>query len=293
MILNKFKTAFATLILGILCALNHCEAVQEQDIHFIDSQDVKRYHDNSKLQWDWAMDSLAKLPFSGDEHILDVGCGDGKITAVLAQAVPQGSVVGVDISPDMIDFASKTSSTYSNLKFLVGDARKLSFENQFDVAVSFTALHYVKEQLQALQYIQKSLKPGGIALVVIPHQSCSHVNNYAEPLIKMEKWNKYFAGYVNTRWYFTVGEYQDLLHEAGMVVLSVRNIPYEQRFENREAFEDWLLPVSSHARHLPTEMRREFIHDLVESMMQDIQIDSRGGIVRYSEKLEAIARKPL
>lgn len=65
MILHKFKTAFATIILGILCALNHCEAVQEQDIHFIDSQDVKRDHDNSKLQWDWAMDSLAKLPFQG------------------------------------------------------------------------------------------------------------------------------------------------------------------------------------------------------------------------------------
>lgn len=161
------------------------------------------------------------------------------------------------------------------------------------MAVSFTALHYVKEQHQALQYIQKSLKPGGIVLIVMPHQSWSHVYNYAEPLINTEKWKKYFVGYVNTRWYFTASEYHDLLQEAGLIPLDVRAIPYEQRFESRQAFENWLLPVSSHARHLPVELRPEFIHDLVEAMMQDSKIDSLGGIIRYSEKLEAIARKPL
>jgi ubiquinone/menaquinone biosynthesis C-methylase UbiE len=47
-------------------------------------------------------------PSARDEHILDVGCGDGKVTAELARAVPKGSVTGIDASPEMIRFARKT-----------------------------------------------------------------------------------------------------------------------------------------------------------------------------------------
>jgi trans-aconitate 2-methyltransferase len=43
----------------------------------------------------------------GDEHVLDVGCGDGKVTAEIARAVPRGSATGVDASPEMIAFAQK------------------------------------------------------------------------------------------------------------------------------------------------------------------------------------------
>ena len=63
----------------------------------------------------------------GDEHILDVGCGDGKVTAEIARAVPRGSVLGVDASAEMIAFAQKTfpPSKISNLKFQICDARKI------------------------------------------------------------------------------------------------------------------------------------------------------------------------
>ena len=66
------------------------------------------YAANSIVQQTWARELIARLNLRGDEHILDVGCGDGKVTAELARAVPRGAVTGVDASAEMIGFARKT-----------------------------------------------------------------------------------------------------------------------------------------------------------------------------------------
>jgi trans-aconitate 2-methyltransferase len=101
------------------------------------------YAANSVVQQTWARELIAKLDLRGGEHILDVGCGDGKVTAEIARAVPRGSVTGVDASSQMIAFAKKTfpAKKFPNLKFQVMDARKIKFARQFDVIFSNAALH--------------------------------------------------------------------------------------------------------------------------------------------------------
>src|SRR5471032_3383453 len=96
------------------------------------------YAANSVVQQTWARELIAKLKLRGDEHILDVGCGDGKVTAELAHVVPHGSVTGVDASPQMIQFAKKyfPPSQISNLKFQIMDARKIKSSRQFNLVFS-------------------------------------------------------------------------------------------------------------------------------------------------------------
>ena len=86
------------------------------------------YAANSAAQQIWARELIAQLHLHGDEHILDVGCGDGKVTAELARALPKGSATGIDASPEMIRFARKTFSPgkHPNLEFQVMDAREIS-----------------------------------------------------------------------------------------------------------------------------------------------------------------------
>jgi len=85
------------------------------------------YAANSVVQQNWARELIAKLKLRGDEHVLDVGCGDGKVTAEIAHAVPRGSATGIDASAEMIDFAQKTfpAKKCPNLEFHVMDARKI------------------------------------------------------------------------------------------------------------------------------------------------------------------------
>src|ERR1039457_7098053 len=105
------------------------------------------YAANSAVQQTWARELIAQLHLRGDEHVLDVGCGDGKVTAEIAHAVLRGSVVGVDASPHMIEFAQNTfpAKKNPNLEFHVMDARKIRFAQPFDLVFSNAALHWVDD----------------------------------------------------------------------------------------------------------------------------------------------------
>ena len=86
------------------------------------------YARQSTLQEAMAEEAISRLTLHGDERILDVGCGDGKVTAQIAARVPRGSVLGVDPSANMIAFAARHHGTaaHPNLRFVVGDARASS-----------------------------------------------------------------------------------------------------------------------------------------------------------------------
>jgi trans-aconitate 2-methyltransferase len=101
------------------------------------------------------------------ERVLDISCGDGRITAEIARRLGSGSVLGIEPSTRMIDFAKAhfADHTYPNLAFAVGDATALPFRREFDLVVSFNALHWVRDQNAALRGIREALKPTGRAFL--------------------------------------------------------------------------------------------------------------------------------
>src|SRR5438046_1833075 len=101
--------------------------------------DAAEYSHRSSLQEAMGQEVLALLDLKVSKRILDVGCGDGKITAQIASRASKGSVVGVDRSRDMINFARSHfgPAKTRNLRFEVADARRLPFKNEFDFVVSF------------------------------------------------------------------------------------------------------------------------------------------------------------
>src|SRR5277367_387087 len=106
----------------------------------------------SELQHAMAEEVLALLDLRDNERVLDIGCGNGKNTSEIASRVPKGSVVGVDFSSNMVAFASSQyAASHPNLAFQVADARHLPFASEFDLVVSFNALHWIPEQELALR----------------------------------------------------------------------------------------------------------------------------------------------
>ena len=105
------------------------------------------YHTSSPAQYLWAQELIAKLGLSGNERVLDIGCGDGKVTAEISRHLPGGNVTGVDNSPEMIRFACDHFpwTEYRNLSFVSMDARGLSYLEEFDVVFSNAALHWITD----------------------------------------------------------------------------------------------------------------------------------------------------
>jgi trans-aconitate 2-methyltransferase len=96
------------------------------------------YARNSSAQLVWARELISRMSFVGSEPVLEVGCGDGKITAEFARGCPGGHVLGVDSSPEFIAYASlhHPKALFSSLQFEVTDARSLNINNRFDLVFS-------------------------------------------------------------------------------------------------------------------------------------------------------------
>jgi len=83
------------------------------------------------------MEMLLKKIFCRDDykHILDIGCGTGRLASILSSRFPSAKIVGIDIAPGMIEIASSRIKN-ENVSFYVEDGESLSFKNkQFDLVV--------------------------------------------------------------------------------------------------------------------------------------------------------------
>jgi ubiquinone/menaquinone biosynthesis C-methylase UbiE len=101
--------------------------------------------------------------------VVDVGCGPGYLVVLIAGEIPDAQVIGVDISEEMIESATRLISNLGLSKqvaFRLGDSQRLPFENgEVDFVVSTLSLHHWSEPVQALWEIQRALKPGGQFLI--------------------------------------------------------------------------------------------------------------------------------
>lgn len=111
--------------------------------------------------------TLRRLNLKPGERVIDVGCGPGFLCESMAAAVgPTGRVVGIDISEDFIDFATKHKHS-DHIEYRVSNATALPAESmQFDVAVSTQVIEYVADADAALGEIARVLRPGGRAIIV-------------------------------------------------------------------------------------------------------------------------------
>lgn len=256
-------------------------------------EDASTYHSNSVLQWNIASRLIDTIEWKGNERVLDVGCGDGKITALLAQKLPEGSVVGIDISQSMIDFASHKYAEieYPNLNFQKLDAAEITFENQFDVVTSFSALHWVMDQEKALKAIHQALNPGGAVYIQTYGAGVMNITVIADSLINTKKWSQYFPTYVKQRVFFTDTEYQDLLESAGFQQVSVTGSWHNTTFDDRQALIHFAKPLLNFIGHLSLELQQEFVEEVVDKVISIAGILDDGTIQYKTFSLHAFGVK--
>jgi len=102
-------------------------------------------------------------------HALDVGCGRGTFARLLAERA--GQVVGLDLSPSMIQVARARSEQYSNLRFEVADVNDWPLPPEaYDCIVSIATLHHLPLE-ETLARMGDALRPGGALLILDLYQA--------------------------------------------------------------------------------------------------------------------------
>src|SRR6185295_19922126 len=123
--------------------------------------------------------AIRLLDIPADGRVLDVGCGNGWATRLMAEQAADGRVVGIDISDEMVDLARESSSSFSNVEFREASAEKLSFtEAEFTHAFSMESLYYYSDILGALKEITEYLNRAvsSLALLISTRKTGPHIN---------------------------------------------------------------------------------------------------------------------
>ena len=253
------------------------------------------YAANSAAQQIWARELIAQLHLRGDEHILDVGCGDGKVTAELARAVPKGSVTGIDASPEMIRFARKTFSPgkHPNLEFQVMDARHIRLARRFDIVFSTSVLHWVDDHPAFLRGAAACLRPGGRLVV-----SCGGKGNAQDvfvalrPEMRLKPWCKFFRKLPKPYFFHSPAEYEKWLPRFGFQTHSVRLSPKDAVYPGRDRFAAWFRTTwLPYTQRVPEDLREEFTAGVLDRYIAKHPPDAEGCVRVRMVRLEIDAVK--
>ena len=150
---------------------------------------------------------LEKMRLAAADNVLDVGCGAGWLSRRLAKLVPEGRVVGMDISDEMIRHARRASVDHENLLFVTGEVQEIPWEtNFFSHAISVESSYYWPDLAAGVRELFRVLKPGGSAWILINYyRDNPHCHQWGEllavktHLLSAQEWAEHFrvAGFRN------------------------------------------------------------------------------------------------
>lgn len=233
------------------------------------------YHRLSGPQVSWGKKVLARLRLRGDETVLDAGCGTGRLTADLLEALPRGRVVGVDLSQNMLGQAREHLSGQSGdrVTLVACDFLHLPFAQIFDGIVSTAAFHWVLDHDWLFANLYGALRPGGwLEAQCGGGPNIVRLRDRANALAATPKYARFFAGF-REPWLFQDADgAAECLRRAGFktVETSVEEAPtvLGSASEYSEFVRNIIL--RRHLEYLPSEgLLADFMAEMTEQAAVD------------------------
>lgn len=253
--------------------------------------DGSKYADASTHQKEWGTKLIAELDLQGHERVLDLGCGDGTLTAQIADLVPSGEVVGIDASKGMIDVAKQRHR--DGLRFVLMDINDLDFAQEFDVILSSATLHWVKDHERLLRNARSALRHNGrLRFNFAGDGNCAHFIRVIREAMSREGFSPYFADF-EWPWYMPpVDEYRALVESSGLRDARVWSENADRFFPDAETMVKWidqpsLVPFLACVPTVHTSAFREFV---VSRMIQETEQDG-GRCFETFRRINVSARK--
>ena len=257
--------------------------------------DAQEYEKHSQGQQKWARELIEKISLEGKENVLDLGCGDGKVTAEISKLVSKGKIIGVDNSTEMIKMAKDKHSTdiYPNLSFQEMDAENLNFNDFFDLIFSNAALHWIKDQKSAIKGMFKSLKQGGMVLIQMGGKgNAEGIVDVLSDLLIEQKWNTYFNGFDFPFYFPGINEYETLFLDCGFTLKRIQLIPKKKDHAGIESLKGWIRTTwLPYTQRVPEEEREKFIDIVAKRYVERYPANSEGIIDVHMIRMEVEALK--
>lgn len=232
------------------------------------------YHRLPGPQVSWGKKVLARLKLRGDEVVLDAGCGTGRLTAELLEALPHGRVVGIDLSRNMLASAHRHLAAFgSRVSLAACDLSHLPFDNAFDGIVSTAAFHWVLDHDRLFAELHSALVPGGwLEAQCGGGPNIAGLRRRADALAASPAYAAYFADF-REPWLFQDAQSAAItLRHAGLVEVEASVEPAFTILDNAEHYSEFVRNIifRRHLENIPTERERaQFMANLTAQAAHD------------------------
>jgi trans-aconitate 2-methyltransferase len=232
------------------------------------------YHRLSGPQVSWGKKVLSRLRLRGDEIVLDAGCGTGRLTADLLEALPHGRVVGVDLSRNMLGAAREHLSQFGDrVRLVTCDLLHLPFDHAFESIVSTAAFHWVLDHDQLFVNLRRALVPGGrLEAQCGGGPNLTSLRDRVNALAATPKFASFFRGFHEPWLYQDAESAAESLQRAGFVEVETSTEAAPTVLDNGEQYTEFVrnIILRRHLENLPSEtLRAEFMAELTEQAAGD------------------------
>jgi trans-aconitate 2-methyltransferase len=233
------------------------------------------YHRLSSPQVSWGKKVLSRLNLRGDERVLDAGCGTGRLTADLLQALPHGHVVGMDLSQNMLNSAREHLSEDfgTRLNLVVSDLLQLPLKRAFDLVVSTAAFHWVLDHDRLFRNLHNVLVPGGwLEAQCGGGPNIKRLRDRANALAATSKFARHFSGFREPWLYEDAESAAATLRRAGFFVVETSVEAAPTVLDNAAHYNEFVrnIVLRRHLENIPTvEERVDFMQILTQQAAQD------------------------
>lgn len=235
--------------------------------------DAQHYRKHSQQQYNRARSLFNPGYFHEGAHVLDVGCGDGKITAEVASLVPNGRVLGIDASPNMIHLANKTFSL-PNLEFQCMNAEEISMLDSFDSILCFNCLLWIRKPKQVLDRLSKLLKPGGKLMILTYLKESAYVEFLEKTLDQFPAYKKLSAA----RTMLTLEAHRNILESNNLQIQSFEIQDLASYYSNVEDLMNYLKGWIRSYVPMSEEQQNEFLHQAAYNCFNSITYQAGSSI---------------
>jgi len=219
------------------------------------------YEGLSSPQTRWGAEFLGRLELAGDEDVIDAGCGTGRVTRLLLERLPRGTVLAVDGSRAMVEAAGKRFAGEPRVRVEHQDLLELEVEEPVDLIFSTATFHWVKDHPRLFDSLARALRPGGrLAAQCGGEGNISRATRATLKVMGWPRFRSFFEGWDDDKTYAGSDETKARLGAAGFE--DVRAWLHEELtgFGSVDELARFLATVvlGGHLEKLPEEEREPF-----------------------------------
>ncbi len=231
--------------------------------------DAGTYEEISFPQTRWGAGVLERVEVRGDEAAIDAGCGTGRVTELLLERLPEGSVLAVDGSAAMVGAAERRFAGEPRVRVERQDLLRLEVAERVDLIFSTATFHWIKDHDTLFQRLADALKPGGRLVAQCGGEgNISRATRAAQETINEERFRWYFEGWSDDKQYADAETTRKRLEDAGFVEVETWLHDEPTPFGSVEELARFMAAVvlGGHLERLPKEEHAPFARAVAEKV---------------------------